>query len=337
MIKTADLGLLHGYLNGRLSEAEFSQLQTLLRENAEARATLRSLSTVDTRLSELGAEGAIFRPFEPFDEPVGIGGPRERFSFWRTWLPAAAGLLVGLFSASMLFAFVTGGAGKVALLLQEGFEDGNSPLPKGMPKKPGVWSGDFSQVVGAQEGASPKTGRKMLRFLRADYDGKHSQTGYSGDLYRIMDLRGYEAELKDGKAMVTVEASFQGIPVHAPSEYSFNVCVRALDAPPTGDFLAGQAKDLDAIPKSTEEMGGAFIPASAQRSFKTASHGAGWEKARVELRLPPGAKFLLLSFQFVDTCAAREGGRGPVARVSEFPGQFLDDIQVSLACNVPIR
>jgi hypothetical protein len=246
-------------------------------------------------------------------------------------------LVVGLFSASMLFAFVTGGGGKVASLLQEGFEDGNSPLPKGMPETPGVWSGDFSEVVGAQEGASPKTGRKMLRFLRADYDGKHSQTGYCGDLYRILDLRGYEADLKDGKAMVTVEASFLGIPVQAPAEYSFNVCVRALDAPPTSDFSAGKRKDLDAIIKNAEETGDAFIPASAQRRFKTAPHGAGWEKARVELRLPPGAKFLLLSFQCVDTRAAREGGRGTGDHVSEFPGQFLDDIQVSLVCNVPIR
>jgi hypothetical protein len=337
MIPKTELGLLHGYLNGCLSEADFGALQTLLRENAEARAMLRTLSTVETRLSEMGAGKAIFLPLEGADEGPPASGTRGRFALWRTWIPAAAGLAVGLFSASMLFAFVTTGGGKVVPLLQEGFEEGNPPVAKGMPKTPGYWSGDFSQVVGAQQEVSPKTGGKMLRFLRADYEGKPSQSGYSGDLYRILDLRGHEADLRDGKAMVTVEATFQGIPVQAPAEYSFIVCVNALDALPTGDFWADNRKGPDGLLENPEGAGDAFIPASAQRSFKSAPESAGWEKARVELRVPPGAKFLLLSFQFVDTRAARAGSRVHGDKASEFPGQFLDDIQVSLVCHVPLR
>jgi len=337
MITTAELSLLHGYLNGCISEADFVELQKLLRENAEARAMLRTLSTVETRLSEMGAERAIFQPLERCDDGAPATGPRGRFSLWRTWIPAAAGLAVGLFSASMLFAFVTTGGGKVVSLLQEGFETGNPPLAKGMPKTPGYWSGDFSQVVGAQQGVRPKTGRKMLQFLRADYEEKPSPTGYSGDLYRILDLRGYDADLRDGKALVTVEATFQGVPVQAPAEYSFNLCVNALDAPPTEDFFGGKRKGSDGILRNTEGAGDAFIPAAAQRSFKMAPNGAGWEKARVELRVPPGAKFLLVSFQFVDARAGRERRQVDGGKVSEFPGQFLDDIQVALVCNVPLR
>ena len=173
MITTAELSLLHGYLSGGISEADFVELQKLLRESAEARAMLRTLSTVETRLSEMGAEREIFWPWEPDTHGAPAPGPRGRFSLWRTWIPAA----VGLFSASMLFAFVTTGGGKVVSLLQEGFETGNPPLAKGMPKTPGYWSGDFSQVVGAQQGVRPKTGRKMLQFLRADYEEKPSPTG----------------------------------------------------------------------------------------------------------------------------------------------------------------
>ncbi len=333
MITTAELSLLHGYLSGGISEADFVELQKLLRESAEARAMLRTLSTVETRLSEMGAEREIFWPWEPDTHGAPAPGPRGRFSLWRTWIPAA----VGLFSASMLFAFVTTGGGKVISLLQEGFEEGNPPVAKGMPKTPGSWSGDFSEVVGAQQGVGPKTGRKMLRFLRADYEGKPSQTGYSGDLYRILDLRGYDADLKDGKAMVTVEASFRGVPVPAPAEYSFNLCVNALDAPPTEDFWGGKQKGSDGILRNTEGAGDAFIPAAAQRSFKMPPNGTGWERARVELRIPPGAKFLLLSFQFVDARAGRERRQVDGGKVSEFPGQFLDDIQVALVCNVPLR
>ena len=337
MITKAELSLLHGYLNGCTSEADFGELQRLLRENADARATLRTLSTVETRLSEMGAERAIFLPLDRGQNGAPASGPRGQPGMWRTWIPAAAGLAVGLFSASMLFAFVTTGGGKVVPLLQEGFEEGNPPLANGMPKTPGYWSGDFSRVVGAQREMSPRTGRKMLQFLRADYEGKPSQTGYSGDLYRIIDLRGYEADLRQGRALVTVEATFQGVPVQAPAEYSFNLCVNALDAPPTGDFLGDKTKGSDGILRNAEEAGDAFIPAAAQRSFKMDPNGAGWEKARVELRVPPGTKFLLLSFQFVDARAGRESGRVHGEQVSEFPGQFLDDIQVSLVCNVPLR
>jgi hypothetical protein len=337
MITTEELGWLHSFLNGNISEADFVGLQKLLRENAAARAMLRSLSTVEIRLSEQGAEKAIFRPVERGEEGAPASGPRGRFSLLRTWIPAAAGLIVGLFSASMLFAFVTTGTGKVVSLLQEGFEEGNPPLATGFPKTPGYWSGDFSRVVGERQGVSPKTGRKMLQFLRADYEGKPSRFGYSGDLYRILDLRGYEADLKDGKAMITVEASVQGIPVQAPAAYSFNVRVNALDAPPTDDPLDDKRQSSGGLSQSPEEAGDTFIPASAQRSFKMAPNGAGWEKARVELRIPPGTKFLLLSFHTVDTCAGREGRQVHGDTVREFPGQFVDDIQVSLICNVPLR
>jgi hypothetical protein len=337
MIPKSELGLLHGYLSGFISEADFGELQKLLRENAEARAMLRTLSTVETRLSEMGADRAIFGAMERTDEGAPTGGTRGRFTLWKTWIPAVAGVAVGLFSASMLFAFVTTSGGKVVSLLQEGFEEGNFPVAKGMPKTPGYWSGDFSQVVGEKNEVRPKTGGKMLQFLRADYEGKPSQTGYSGDLYRILDLRGYEADLRDGKAVVTVEATFQGVSVPAPAEYCFNVCVNALDALPTADFWAGNPKSQERLFENTDGAGDAFIPASARRGFKQASKSAGWEKARVELRVPPGAKFLLLSFQFVDTRAGRGGSRVHGNGASEFPGQFLDDIQVSLVCNVPIR
>ena len=45
-----ELDLLHGYFNGNIGDAEFAQLQSLLRENAEARRVLRDLAAIDTKL-----------------------------------------------------------------------------------------------------------------------------------------------------------------------------------------------------------------------------------------------------------------------------------------------
>lgn len=54
-MKPDELDLLHGHLNGTLSDADFGRLQALLRASAEARRTLRALATVDTKLQALGS------------------------------------------------------------------------------------------------------------------------------------------------------------------------------------------------------------------------------------------------------------------------------------------
>ena len=55
MIAPDELALLHGWLDETLAADEVPRLESLLRENAEARALLRSLSTVDERLREMAA------------------------------------------------------------------------------------------------------------------------------------------------------------------------------------------------------------------------------------------------------------------------------------------
>jgi hypothetical protein len=90
-------------------------------------------------------------------------------------------------------------------------------------------------------------------------------------------------------------------------------------------------------PENADGAVDAFIPALARRGFKQVPKSAGREKARVELCVPPGAKFLRLSFQFIDTCAGRGGSGFHGEGASEITGQFLDDIQLFLVCNVPIR
>ena len=59
-------------------------------------------------------------------------------------------------------------------------------------------------------------------------------------------------------------------------------------------------------------------------------------KGRLELRVPLGTKYLLLSFQISEVKAAREGKRVYGETALEFSGRLLDDIQVSLIRNVPV-
>ncbi|MEI6713268.1 MAG: hypothetical protein WCO60_05920 [Verrucomicrobiota bacterium] len=328
---TTELQLLHGYLSETLSETEFAELQSLLRSNAEARKTLRVLSTVDTRLVEMGAGGAALSTgLVPISAGIEWERPKSQFPKWRPWLAAAAGVIVGLFSATMVFAYVVPLASKTVCLLNDSFESGPVPLAKGMPKSPGVWSGDYSAVVGEQQGIKPLSGTRMLRILRADYEGKTPQFSYSGDLYRILDLRQYQADLVDGKALVSVEANVQAIPHSSANSYMASIAINAMDTLPSEDISDFARLYLDRLSREQNDGVGEFIPASAQRGFKLNPEGGKWQKGRLEMRVPPGTKFLVLSFHLTDAKAGIEGREVHGDTASEFPGHFIDDVQVYL-------
>ena len=60
-----ELELLHRYLDGAITQEELESLEELLRNNAEARATLRSLATIDAKWQQLAAEEVLGRTGEP--------------------------------------------------------------------------------------------------------------------------------------------------------------------------------------------------------------------------------------------------------------------------------
>jgi len=328
---TTELQLLHGYLSETLSETEFAELQSLLRNNPEARKTLRTLSTVDTRLVEMGAGDATLPTgLVPITTGIERERPKSQFPKWRPWLAAAAGLMVGLFSASMVFAYVVPLASKTVCLLNDSFESGPAPLVKGMPTSPGIWSGDYSVVVGEQQGIKPLSGKRMLRMLRADYEGKPLQFSYSGDLHRILDLREYQAALSDGNTVVTVEVNVQAIPHPSADAYVASVAINAMDTLPTVDVSGFARLYLDSLSRKQNDGASEFIPASSQRGFKLNPEGGKWQKGRLEMRVPPGTKFLALSLYLTNAKAGIEGREVHGDTALEFSGHYIDDVQVFL-------
>ena len=84
--------LLHRYLDGAISPEEFESLEELLRADAEARRTLRTLATIDSKWQQLAAD----------EDVVATPAKLDRRSTKRFW-PIAAGiaalLMLGLFLA----------------------------------------------------------------------------------------------------------------------------------------------------------------------------------------------------------------------------------------------
>jgi hypothetical protein len=309
-----ELDLLHSYLNDTLSEPDFASLQRLLRESAEARRTLRSLSTVNAKLLQLAAVNPA--TLRLLATPT---MPKTRLGFaWLSWRPltaAAAGLVMGLFSASMVFAYVAPSLGKAMSLLQDGFESGPAPLVTGVPIEVGVWSGDYSTVVGEHEGVKPSKGMKMLRFLRGDYEGRSIPSSHSSDVFRLIDVRPHRRDFADGGAVVQLTADFNAVPFADDESFSATLTIFALDASLVGHEMVKAENGL-----STESL--AFSRSSKVTMDR---NPATWQKMSNELRLPPSTEFLMIRLGMSNDTKSKDKRR------DRFAGHFADKVQLFVA------
>jgi len=242
-----------------------------------------------------------------------------RWAAFRPLTTAAAGLIFGLLSASMVFGFVGRSLEKMVSLLQESFESGPAPLVTGMPQKLDQWSGDFSEIVGEQQGVKPKDGRKMARLLRSDFEGKNfSKPSRQGDLMRVVDARPFLREASGGEVVVTLSAIFNAALFPDTENYDGVVTLWALGPHfPTEENLmedalahsVGMCRPLDRDP-------------------------ATWQNVSTRLLLPPGTEMVLLKVSFSPKPETGDSLSAPPDHVT-FAGHFVDDVRASVSIRKP--
>jgi hypothetical protein len=303
--------LFNAAINDELNDVDSLKLAAVLKSSDEARQLWFLYHDNECSLAEM----------HPAVEMKTRSTGLSWFS-WRQLTAVAAGLFIGLFGASVVLGYVGPYAGKVVSLLQEGFESGPPPLATGIPVEAGHWSGDYSQVVGEYRGVKPAGGRKMLRFLRSDYEGKPTRDGFMGDLFRIIDVSGPEYDVARGDACVSVEARFLSLPEGVPGSASCGISMHALDALPTPD----ERRDFMEL---TDRARMTILATSVRNARIEASRNA-WGALRGELRLPPGTRFLLVHLSLFEL----NGPRAPQPR--EFTGLFVDDLRVVLTHRPPL-
>ena len=177
--------LINGQLDDVLTQAERSEFEALMLESASARRRFWQLAEIHGLARE--ATRVASEALEPQERIITADSTEVRRPWFR-WGPlpaAAAGLFIGLFTASTVFANVMPSLIKTWSLLHVGFEDGAAPRHTGVPQEIDHWSGDFTEVTGARQGVTPASGTKMIRFLRADFEGKTTQDSYISDLYQL--------------------------------------------------------------------------------------------------------------------------------------------------------
>lgn len=308
-MKPQDLDtLIEDCLEDRLSEADAQRLSTHLEQSAEARTRYWETASLHGML-EHSLQNASLHAVTGQASPISVNG--SHWIAWRSLTAAAAGLVIGLLSASVVFGYVVPFARSLSLL-EENFEEAAVVAAK-IALEPGMWRGDHAVVVGAEQNVKPRIGGKMLRFLRPDFQGKTRPAGgHIADVYRLIDLREFRQDLDNGEVVVQASASVNAIPFSEQEKFGCAISLFALDA--------------ESLPESASYLGTALeSEANAMaRSNRTKldRDPATWQRLTTEMRLPANAEFLVVRLH-INQNFESDGS-------SIFTGSYADDVRVTL-------
>ena len=290
--------LIDALIEGDISEADFLRLEAELSVDPAARkayfdrvALSQALATEAKSFTT--KQATIVRPHR---------------SVWLQWRPlaaAAAGLVIGLFSASLVFGFVVqrGAEKRTPLAVFEpGFENAQMPLTMGFPAGAGRWSGDAAHVVPAENGVPPKEGKFMLRLEPLSKGVPR--------IYQVLDLQSLPPNAGGESRAIEISASF----ATAVAESSVRYMIRAF-------AVTAAPEDLDAawFDRRDESI------ASVAKGIDALPGANGWQTLGVSIQVPRAARSLVLFF----------GVRTPDRAARTVP-HYLDDVRVSLLTHPPL-
>lgn len=289
------LDLLHGYLNGTLDEADFARFQSLIRDSAEARHMLRSLSTVEAKLTQLAAIHP--ETVRLLSETARQSGPSFRWFAWRPLTAAAAGIVFGMFCTSVVFGFVVQRQMRTQTLLSEGFEDAGMPVEHGLPQRAGVWSGDLSAPETDNANARPAEGSRMVRLPPVD----KRKFSYA---MRFMEAGELPPSGTAHTRQIEVTASFHGDGSPVSGRYQIRMAAFAGTLTEAREIWLGGHVDEQAL-------------MHVARTISTAPSQHGWTPVRTEMEVPAQTRWVLISLAaaVADEAAAKTA-------------HYLDDVQI---------
>lgn len=321
-------------IEGESEPEDASLVAELLRTCESHRTQLRQQLEMDALLrleAEPTAEGfveaVIARTTGAVDEESFLRRVREALpgscapprgapvrSGWMQWRPltaAVTGLVVGMLCTSMVFAYAAPYFGKVTTLLREGFEGGFVPAFTGPPREMGKWSGDFAEIVGAQNGVAPHSGTKMWRFLRADsMENAEVRGSYVGEAIYAIDLKPLrQAGEKPGR-QIEISAWFAAGQIAPDHRYHWNIKAAAFE---------GSVKEAPELWTQWDRASTSL----AQREVPAGEPGL-WQRVSVTMLLPTNADYLVFECVVVQKQPSVKDG------VAQFPAHYLDDVQIRI-------
>ena len=292
-----------------------AELNMLLRDIPEARPIMARLMVDEQALISRLRDDVIVELLEPTRAQQTTPPMRSRWLAWRPLTAVAAGILFGLFGASMVFGVGGRWTEKVTSLFRESFETGPAPSVTGVPQQLNQWSGDFSELVGEQQGIKPAHGTKMIRMLRADFKGKSlTKLNTYGDLMKIVDVRPFTRETNGGEVVFSASALFNAASFPEAERYDGVVTLYAVDE------IGSTEKNLlnESLAHSCNGLG-----LSLDRNPTT------WESATTRLQLPAGTHFVVVKVS-VRRMPKNKEPLSTLPNPITFSGHFVDDVRASI-------
>lgn len=301
--------LIDQHLNGTMDEESRAELEERLLHSATDRARFWEMAECHALLHE-GLQQQRTEAVTPRVKP------RTVWLQWRPIAAAAAGIVLGMFGTSMVFAYVSPLMPKRTVLLREGFESGVARTAPRLPQEAGVWSGDEAEVVEGTDKLKAKGGTQMLRFSRATHVGENAPKSNWCDVYRLVDLGGVTSE--EGVSLRLV-ANFASTTAAKDEEY---VCFVELCAVEEGVLPALWPDNLPWYRENSTAIASRKLPLKGDGS---------WKAINVMMPLPPQARNALVHVAVMRAKPARS------AEPVEFGSHYVDDVKLELISPTGVR
>lgn len=305
--------LIGRHLVGILDASESQELESILSRSAAAREAFRLQCSLDSALRQQAT--GITEAESPKMTDVPTVPFRRAAWFDRPAVAAAMGLMVGLLSASLAWAYV---APHVVVAVQRlfaihdgSFEGRSGRLPTGFPTKFGSWSGDEAEVV-EMPALKAKDGKQVLRFVRAEREPALPNYGAgSCDVYQLVDLRSLKAEAAASEATLELSVPFLDARSSAGANMKFICRLYAFSGAPDSlpaEWPLSQKESLAAGSAVFDSVGGSPTE---------------WRTLTTKVLLPPQADFAVVHL-------LTHNPDNPTGVDAVFGKQFADDVRLTL-------
>ncbi len=199
----------------------------------------------------------------------------------------------------------------VSVLANCGFEDG--PSYQRWPSNIGVWAGNWSKVVAAEQGIAPRSGTKMLRFDCTSW-GVPSRCP-SSQVSQIIDLSDRMNAVREGLVRVRASAYFNRVKGSENTDTRFRVVLLAYRGRISDNF-----QNYENIRHILMETG----------SIDTNADPTTWQRASTEMLVPSDADYVVVDLIADEDVSNETSGK-------EFDGHYVDDVSVTLEDIDPSR
>lgn len=300
------------YQDGALSSIEIEDLERALREDPERRRHFAEWQLRSMALHDHFRQEAFRVP-----APAPVRGRKTTSAAPRPALAAAAGIVIGLFGASVVWAISTpewiATASRVSGLGDAGFEEGSAgPIDTGFPKTTGRWSGD-------EAARTDLDGGRVLQFVSPGADGAApGGRAISCDVFQLVDLRTLRsANAGEGEAMLELSANFSdGRAAGTQPSVTFMVQIFLFSGDPAILHQSWPNNLGEAL-----ASGAAFVHTMGEAKPE-------WQRIGAKCLVPPGADFAVIQL------AAR-----PNLRPADLESLYADAVALTLTTrpDLPVK